>query len=189
MLALLTAAVPDGRLSGMPADVSTGMPGPGMRERPVPVRLAAPSRAVPRIPSRAVPPTLRRAATGRWLGRGLIAAGLGMFPWLVVLAVSLPGSARAAHWAVAWVGLDAMEGAGLLATGWLLTRQDERCSLTAAITATLVLADAWFDVTTAAGPAAITAVLMAVFVEIPVSLLCATVAVRCFPHRSERHHR
>jgi hypothetical protein len=181
MLALLTAAVPDGRLSGMPADVSTGMPGPGMRERPAPVRLAAPSRVVPRTP--------RRAATRRWLGCGLIAAGLGMFPWLVVLAISLPGSARAAHWAVAWVGLDAMEGVSLLATGWLLTRQDERCSLTAAITATLVLADAWFDVTTAAGPAEITAVLMAVFIEIPVSLVCATVAVRCFPHRSERHHR
>jgi hypothetical protein len=132
-------------------------------------------------PSRAVLRTRRRAASVRWLGRGLIAAGAGLVPWLVVLAMSLPGSARAAHWGVAWVGLDGLEAVGLLATGWLLTRQDERCSLAAAITATLVLVDAWFDVTTASGPAEITAVVMASCVEVPVSLLCATVAVRCFP--------
>ena len=108
-----------------------------------------------------------------------------MFPWLVVLAMSLPGSARAAHWSVAWVGLDAMEGVGLLVTGWLLIRRDERYSQTAAITATLVLVDAWFDVTTASGPAVITAVVMAVCVEIPAALLCATVAVRSFPRRGQ----
>lgn len=61
-----------------------------------------------------------------------------------------------------------------------MIRQDERCSLTAAITATRVLVDAWFDVPTASGPAEITAVVLAVCVEIPVSLLCATVAVRSF---------
>lgn len=161
----------------MPAEVSIAEPGPGVREWPAPVRLALPSRAVLSTPP--------RTATGRWLGRGLIAAGVGMVPWLVVLAMSLPGSARAAHWCVAWVGLDFLEGVSLLATGWLLTRQDERCSLAAAVTGTLVIIDAWFDMTTASGPDGITALVLAVCVEIPVALLCAVIAIRSFPRRGQ----
>jgi hypothetical protein len=110
----------------------------------------------------------RPRAARVWLGRALVTAGLGMIPWLVVLAVILPASTRAAHWPAAWIGLDSMEGLGLLATGLLLLRRDNRCSLTAAVTAALVLTDAWFDVTTAgAGPALVTAVAMAACVEIP----------------------
>jgi hypothetical protein len=118
----------------------------------------------------------------RWLGRGLAAAGLGMIPWLGVLAVTLPASARAAHWPAAWIGLDGMEGLGLLATGLLLIRRDHRCCLTAAATSVLVLTDAWFDVTTASGGAAqAVAIAMAACVEIPVSLVCACVALRTLP--------
>lgn len=117
-----------------------------------------------------------------WLGRGLVAAGLGMIPWLAVLGITLPSTARAAHWPAGWMGLDGMEGLGLLFTGLLLLRHDARCSLTAAVTAALVLTDAWFDVTTAApGSALVTAIAMAVCAEIPASVLCASVAVRTFP--------
>lgn len=133
-----------------------------------------------------VPGTVaRRAPVGRRrLGRALAAAGLGMIPWLVVLAFTLPSSARAARWPAAWIGLDGMEGLGLLATGLLLVRGDDRCCLTAAVTAALVLTDAWFDVTTAAGGSALMmALAMAACVEIPVSLLCAAAAVRTFPQR------
>jgi hypothetical protein len=119
------------------------------------------------------------AARRLWLGRAMVAAGLGMIPWLVALAVTLPASTRAAHWPAAWIGLDSMEGLGLLATGLLLLRRDIRCCLTAAVTAALILTDAWFDVTTAApGSSLVTAVLMAACVEIPVSVMCAAVAVR-----------
>jgi hypothetical protein len=110
-----------------------------------------------------------------------------MIPWLVVLAISLPASARAEHWSTAWVGLDGAEGLALLATGLLLIRRDDRCSLTAAVAATLVLIDAWFDVTTAApGVAEITALAMAACIEVPVSLLCAALAVRAFPRCEPR---
>jgi hypothetical protein len=130
-----------------------------------------------------VPGVTRRPGAVRvWLARGLVAAGLGMIPWLVVLAVTLPASASAAHWPAAWIGLDSMEGLGLLSTGLLLLRRDDRCCLTAAVTAALVLTDAWFDVTTAApGLALAEALAMAACVEIPVSLLCAAVALRRFP--------
>jgi hypothetical protein len=38
-----------------------------------------------------------------WLGRVLLAAGLGMIPWVVILARAPPPAAMAAHWATAWV--------------------------------------------------------------------------------------
>lgn len=122
----------------------------------------------------------RRLAAGLvWLGRAMVVAGVGMIPWLVVLAVTLPASPRAAHWPAAWIGLDSMEGLGLLATGLLLLRRDNRCCLTAAVTAALILTDAWFDVTTAApGAALVMAIAMAACVELPVSVICAAVAVR-----------
>jgi hypothetical protein len=125
----------------------------------------------------------RPAGKGQvWLARGLVAAGLGMLPWLGVLAATLPASARAAHWPAAWIGLDSMEALGLLSTGLLLIRRKDYCSLTAAVTAALVLADAWFDVTTAApGADQVIAIAMAAGIEIPVSLLCACVAVHAFP--------
>jgi hypothetical protein len=126
-------------------------------------------------PASAPPPGDRRL---RWLARALVAAGLGMIPWLVLLATHLPASTTAAHWSTAWVGLDSMETIGLLATGTLLVRRDHRCCLAATVTGTLIFVDAWFDVTTSApGLAQLTAIAMAAFIELPVSLLCAALAL------------
>ena len=114
----------------------------------------------------------------RWLARALIVAGFGMIPWLVLLATRLPASTVAVHWSTAWVGLDAMETAGLLATGTLLLRRDGRCCLAATVTGTLIFADAWFDVTTSApGLAQLAAIAMAALIEVPVSVLCAALAL------------
>ncbi|MGW2857388.1 hypothetical protein ACWDAZ_37875, partial [Streptomyces sp. NPDC001215] len=63
---------------------------------------------------------MRRAG---WL---LVACGLALLPWLYVLATGLPATATAAHWPVAWVGLDALEALGLIATGLLAARGDRR---------------------------------------------------------------
>jgi hypothetical protein len=114
----------------------------------------------------------------------LVVAGLGMIPWLVLLATQLPASTVAVHWSTAWVGLDAMETIGLLATGTLLLRRDHRSCLTAAVTATLVFVDAWFDVTTSApGLAQLTAIAMAAFIEMPVSVLSTALALHLLPRR------
>jgi hypothetical protein len=120
----------------------------------------------------------------RWLARALVVAGLGMIPWLVLLAIQLPASAVTVHWSTAWAGLDAMEAAGLLVTGMLLLRRDNRCCLAATVTGTLIFVDSWFGVTTAApGPAQLTAIAMAVFIEVPVSALCAVLALHLAPRR------
>ncbi len=126
------------------------------------------------------PPTRRtvRHLSSRWLAIALAGAGVGLLPWLVYLAVSLPASPRAWHWPVAWVGLDAMEAAGLLSTGLLLLRRDVRFCLTAMATAALLLADAWFDVTTAQpGAGELTSVAMALVAELPTAALCIVLAV------------
>ena len=113
-----------------------------------------------------------------WLALGLTGAGLGLVPWLAYLAVSLPASPTAWHWPAAWVGLDAMEAAGLIGTGLLLLRRDARYCLTAAGTAALLLADAWFDVTTASpGSGELTSALMAVLAELPAAGLCIWLAI------------
>jgi HAD superfamily hydrolase (TIGR01509 family) len=129
-------------------------------------------------------PALRRpgARAGRartWLALGIAGAGLGLVPWLAYLAISLPPSPVAWHWPAAWAGLDAMEAAGLVSTGVLLLRRDARACLTAAGTAALLLADAWFDVTTAPpGSGALTSLLMALLAELPAAALCAGLAIR-----------
>jgi hypothetical protein len=132
-------------------------------------------------------PSWRRAAprkrtphpATRWLGRGALIAGLGMIPWVFILACTLPSTARAAHWSAAWAGLDGLEAVGLMMTGVALIRRYRWLSLPAAVTSTLLVIDAWFDVTTSApGSAVKVAIAMAVFLELPTAALCAMLAIR-----------
>jgi phosphoribosylamine---glycine ligase len=105
---------------------------------------------------------------------GLAAGGAGLLPWMAYLAVSLPASPVAWHWPAAWVGLDAMEAAGLGSTGVLMLRRNPRYCLTAIATAALLTVDAWFDVTTSPpGSGEMISLLMAVLAELPAAVLCA----------------
>jgi len=117
--------------------------------------------------------TPRRLFSERSLGFGLLASGIGLVPWLAVLAMTLPPATR-----VAWVGLDSLEALGLIVTGILVRGGNRRRALTAAATATLLLIDAWFDVTTSSGPGLTEAVAMALFAEIPMAAICAALAWR-----------
>ncbi|MGW5114326.1 hypothetical protein ACWEQ8_02555 [Streptomyces noursei] len=121
-----------------------------------------------------------RPARGmRRAGGLLVACGLALLPWLYVLATGLPATATVAHWPIAWVGLDALEALGLIATGLLAARGDRRHALAAAATATLLVVDAWFDTTTAApGGDFATAVAMALGAELPLAALCGRLALR-----------
>ncbi|GAB3958556.1 hypothetical protein GCM10029978_003720 [Actinoallomurus acanthiterrae] len=145
---------------------------PAKRPLPTPKPASAPpARTRPRWPAR--------------LGFLFIGAGLALVPWLFVLASSLPATTTAAHWPIAWVGLDTLEALALITTGVLLTRRDPRGCLTAMVTATLLTADAWFDVSTAApGADQITAVAMAACLEIPLAVLCTVLALRTLPRPS-----
>jgi hypothetical protein len=118
----------------------------------------------------------------RWLELALIGPGLALIPWLFVLAIGLPSATTASHWSTAWVGLDGLEALGLITTGVLVNRRDPRRCLAAAVTATLLLVDAWFDVSTAAaGADQAAAVAMAICLEIPLAIVCAVLAARTLP--------
>ncbi|MFH9866164.1 hypothetical protein ACH4NT_08765 [Streptomyces lydicus] len=107
-------------------------------------------------------------------GRILTGAGLALLPWLGYLAGTLPPAEAAA-----WVVLDALEAAALLAAGTRLLRADPRHRAPAAAAAVLLLADACIDLATAApGAEFATAVAMAVAAELPLAALCAVLAAR-----------
>ncbi|MEU1464697.1 hypothetical protein ABZ467_29155 [Streptomyces sp. NPDC005727] len=110
-------------------------------------------------------------------GRLLLSAGLALAPWLAVLWTTLPDPYPAQPWRVAWVGLDALEIAGLLTSAVLVRRSGYRAPLASIGTAVLLLVDAWFDVMTAGHHVAISLAL-ACTLELPLAALCAVVALR-----------
>jgi hypothetical protein len=122
---------------------------------------------------------------GKWrrlLVIALTGGGVAMIPWLALLGCSLPRTATVAHWNVAWVGLDALEAIGLFATGRLLARRDRRYAVTAALTGTVLLVDAWFDTLTSASRSELlVAIAMAGAIELPLSCLCFSLAWRAVP--------
>ncbi|GAA3926394.1 hypothetical protein GCM10023085_04730 [Actinomadura viridis] len=129
--------------------------------------------------------------TARWTAWGLMAGGAAMVPWTGVLAARLPSTTTVSHWSTAWAGLDALVATGLLTTGVLMARGDVRHGLTAAATGSLLVMDAWFDVTTAApGAGRRLAVALAVGAELPVAAVCAALALRALaPHAKHVHER
>jgi hypothetical protein len=114
----------------------------------------------------------------RWPAYILVACGVALVPWLVVLALTLPSTASTPHWMAAWVGLDAMEAAGLVTTGLLTLRRHPLRVASAAATAMLLVVDAWFDVATSTGSDLTVALLMAGTAELPLAATCAALAIR-----------
>ncbi|MEU2873527.1 hypothetical protein ABZ769_30720 [Streptomyces olivoreticuli] len=130
-----------------------------------------------------VPPTAPRRRRGHLLGHALVACGLALLPWLFVLATALPASTTASRRSAAWVGLDALEALALIATGLLAARRDHRHGVAAAATAALLVMDAWFDTMTAApGADLVSALVMAVALELPLAAVCGVLAVRATSH-------
>ena len=80
------------------------------------------------------------------IGGGLVAW---MVPWCVYLAVTLPTTALAANWSIAWVGFDVALAAVAAATAWFAHRGDLRAGLTALAAAVMLVMDGWFDTMTA----------------------------------------
>ncbi|MFJ4581744.1 hypothetical protein [Streptomyces echinatus] len=119
----------------------------------------------------------------KWTLILLGASAVLLVPWMAVLAVTLPGTARVHHWSLAWIGLDVLLATGCAATALLGLRGDARARLTASATASVAVLDAWLDITTAhSGPALLQALACAV-AEGVVAGVCAGVAL------SEGHRR
>ena len=115
----------------------------------------------------------------RWLARLVAISSFVLFPWAAYLALTLPASVSARHWQLAWTGFDVALAAGLAATAWLAIHHDRRLAFPAVSTATLLLADAWFDVCTApaGGPLLMALIDMGIEVAEAAGCLALTAAV------------
>jgi hypothetical protein len=99
-----------------------------------------------------------------------------LVPWLAYLAVTLPDRHRAHQWRLAWVGFDVALVLGFAATAWFGWRRRQVVVTAFVVTATLLLCDAWFDVTLSWGGREQTAsIVTAVGGEIPLALFLLVV--------------
>jgi hypothetical protein len=119
----------------------------------------------------------------------LLAAALVLVPWLGWLAISLPCRYVSRHWGIAWAGFDAGLAVALALTGFAALRHAPWLDQAAVATATLLAADAWFDVLTSRGAAAIALALTeALAIELPLALLCIRVVRAAATPETHDHH-
>ncbi|MGN6332794.1 MAG: hypothetical protein ACTHOD_14250 [Motilibacteraceae bacterium] len=117
----------------------------------------------------------------------LIALGLLTVPWIAYLWATLPQHADAQHYRLGWTGFDVALVLGLARTGQLLWRGRTRVELPAVMTATLLVVDAWFDVTTSPTRRdELFALATAALVELPLAALLAWIAAHAEQVRAVR---
>ena len=124
--------------------------------------------------------------------QALLLACVVLVAWIVVLGITLPRRYDAAHWSLAWVGFDVALLAGLAATAWAAWRRRVVIVLFATATATLLCADAWFDVTTARATDVWLSATLAIVAEVPGALFLLWVVHRVVSYTrdnvwTERH--
>jgi hypothetical protein len=99
--------------------------------------------------------------------------------WIAILILTLPGHYTSDDWRTVWVGLDLAELAGFAAIGWAAWHQRQIVTFFLIVTGTLLMCDAWFDVTLDYGSRGFTlSIVSAVLVELPLALLMFTSAGR-----------
>ena len=109
------------------------------------------------------------------------ASALVLVPWITWLAISLPCKYLSQHWGIAW---DTALAGALALTCVAVLRHAPWLDRAAVATATLLATDAWFDVVTSRGAAAVAlATIEAVVVELPVALLCLWLVHSVRPRR------
>ena len=68
--------------------------------------------------------------------------------WAGFLILTLPRNYSANHWHVAWGGFDIGLGVALVATAVAVVRRSPYAEVAAAVSGTLLVCDAWFDLLT-----------------------------------------
>jgi hypothetical protein len=143
-------------------------------------------------PDKAARDAIRLRPVPRWVAPVFAVLGGATVPWTVHLAMSLPAQASAQHYRVAWVGFDVMLIVVLLLTATVAWRGSRHVGLLAASTATMLVVDAWFDVTTSPPADVPSAILSAVLLELPLAVVCGWIALhvdQVVERRRRRHAR
>lgn len=101
-----------------------------------------------------------------------------LLPWTIFLAVSLPDQYHAHHWRLAWVGFDGLLLLAMTMTVYLGWRRRQAVIAAAMVTATLLICDAWFDISLDLGTSDIWWSLgSAVLIELPLAAFFITRAL------------
>jgi hypothetical protein len=113
-----------------------------------------------------------------WVAPLLVLAAAGLLPWTLWLTFTLPSRHVTEHYDIAWVGFDCGLFAAFAATAWCVVKGSRWLAPAAAVTGTMLLCDAWFDVATSIGTdGSIGAVLEALFAELPLAAVCVLIVV------------
>ena len=92
--------------------------------------------------------------------------------WIAILLLTLPERFTSSDWQAVWVGLDVAELLGFAATAWAAWHQRQVVIFCMIITGTLLVCDAWFDLTLDYGSSGFTAsILSAVLAALPLAFL------------------
>lgn len=102
--------------------------------------------------------------------------------WTIYVGLDLPRHYVANHWDVAWVGLDVAQVAMLSCAAWAAWRRSTLLVIFSAVSATLLMTDAWFDVTTARRGDLLQGLMLALIVEIPSAVVLLWVSYRGLRH-------
>jgi hypothetical protein len=126
---------------------------------------------------RDIPEWVRRRA--RLLAWVYLIVAVGLIVWTAFLALSLPKENLEHHYRLTWTGFDLIEVLAICLTAYWAFRLDARVMYPATVVATLLVADAWFDITTSATATAATqALILALLVELPAAAFSLYVAHR-----------
>jgi hypothetical protein len=109
----------------------------------------------------------------RWVALLLTAIVAGLVVWTLYLTYALPARHVTEHWRIAWAGFDVGLALALGFTAVGVLREAHWVDAAAAVSATLLVSDAWFDIVFAdAGGERMESIVLAVIGEIPLALFC-----------------
>jgi hypothetical protein len=115
-----------------------------------------------------------RIRPARWVTLLLGLVAIGLVPWTLYLTFSLPSRHVTLHYDLAWVGFDVALACAFAATTLAALRRSHWLVPLAAVTGTMLICDAWFDVVTSqSGSEMWEAVVEAILAELPLAALCA----------------
>jgi hypothetical protein len=115
-----------------------------------------------------------RVRPARWVTLLLGLVAIALVPWTLYLTFTLPSRHVTHHYDLAWVGFDVALACTFAATTLAALRGSHWLVPLAAVTGTMLVCDAWFDIVTSQGGGEMwEAVAEAVFAELPLAALCA----------------
>jgi hypothetical protein len=109
----------------------------------------------------------------RWMTLLLGLVAVALVPWILYLTFTLPSRHVTFHYDLAWVGFDVALTVSFAATARAAFRGSQWLVPLAAVTATMLCCDAWFDVVTAqSGGEMWEAIAEAALAELPLAAVC-----------------